>query len=108
MNILVTGGNGQLGCSFREKAADSGHRFVFADIRPGGDIVLDVTDLEAVCRAVEEHDVDIIMNCAAYTDVATDVQEVLQGLKARRNWLAGSTLKPSPIWLKLPEEKERC
>lgn len=70
MNILVTGGNGQLGCSFREKAADSGHRFVFADIRPGGDIVLDVTDLEAVCRAVEEHDVDVIMNCAAYTDVA--------------------------------------
>lgn len=70
MNILVTGGNGQLGCSFKEKAADSGHRFIFADVRPGGDMVLDVTDQDALCKAVSENDIDIIMNCAGYTDVA--------------------------------------
>lgn len=75
MNILVTGGNGQLGCSFREKAGGSGHHFIFADLRPGGDMVLDATDLEAVCSAVRDNGIDVIMNCAGYTDVAKAEQE---------------------------------
>ncbi len=78
MNILVTGGDGQLGCSFREKAEGTGHRFIFADVRPGGDMVLDATDPDAVCKAVCDNDIDVIMNCAGYTDVAkAEVEEEL-------------------------------
>lgn len=72
MNILVTGANGQLGNEMRIVARDSEHKFVFTDVvAPQGleTTILDITDIDAVRRLAEEHNIDCIVNCAAYTNV---------------------------------------
>ncbi|MCM1178003.1 MAG: dTDP-4-dehydrorhamnose reductase [Bacteroidales bacterium] len=72
MNILVTGSNGQLGNELRIIAADSRDRYIFTDISdaPGVETVkLDITDAAAVFAMVREKEIDVAVNCAAYTDV---------------------------------------
>ena len=64
MNILVTGANGQLGMEMRNVSAGSVDRYIFTDIAE-----LDITDAEAVDRAVSSENTDVIVNCAAYTNV---------------------------------------
>lgn len=64
MRILVTGGNGQLGCSLRRVAMGAADRYIFTDVAE-----LDITNRDAVRRYVAENQVDVIVNCAAYTDV---------------------------------------
>ena len=64
MNILVTGAEGQLGRAIRRAAEGTADRYIFTDVAE-----LDITDPEAVERAVVESGVDVIINCAAYTDV---------------------------------------
>lgn len=83
-NILVTGANGQLGNCMRQVAKDSKDNYIFTDVAE-----LDITDAEAVKRMVKENNVDIIVNCAAYTNVdkaETDAEfaEILNA-KAPRN-----------------------
>lgn len=69
MNILVTGASGQLGRAVKELSGSSRHRFVFTSHSADEPALrLDVTDADAVRRAVGK-DVDVIINCAAYTDV---------------------------------------
>lgn len=70
MNILVTGACGQLGRAIRKISDISGHTCVFADVRPEtGVLALDITDPEAVGNMLDVNDIDIVVNCAAYTDV---------------------------------------
>lgn len=72
MNILVTGANGQLGNELRIVARGSLNRFVFTDVVdvPGQETVhLDITDLEAIRLLVKQEAIDVIVNCAAYTNV---------------------------------------
>ena len=72
MNVLVTGANGQLGSEMRLVAAESKDRYIFTDVveLPGVETVkLDITDLEAVRQMVQVNDVNVIVNCAAYTNV---------------------------------------
>lgn len=72
MNVLVTGANGQLGTEMRNLAARSEHRFIFSDVNsiPGCETVnLDITNLDAVRIVARSEKVDIIVNCAAYTNV---------------------------------------
>ena len=64
MNILITGANGQLGRSLRRLGGVSPHNYLFTDVAE-----LDITDAAAVLRTVEERRIDVIVNCAAYTDV---------------------------------------
>ena len=64
MRILVTGANGQLGNSIRRCAAHTDDEYIFTDVD-----VLDITDREAVGNFVASNRVDIIINCAAYTNV---------------------------------------
>lgn len=65
MNILVTGGRGQLGCSLRKTGARyPQHRFWFTDMPES-----DITDPERMAGLVEEHAIGLIVNCAAYTAV---------------------------------------
>ena len=78
-NILVTGANGQLGSALRAAVADCEDcNFVFTDIAE-----LDITDAQAVGRAVEDNAVDLIINCAAYT--AVDKAESDELLATRLN-----------------------
>ena len=65
MNILITGCNGQLGNEMQLQAkGQEAHRFFFTDVQE-----LDITNAEAIDTFVQEHAIDIIVNCAAYTAV---------------------------------------
>ena len=64
MKILVTGANGQLGTHFRLLAPQSQNDWLFTDVEE-----LDITNDEAVNRYVDDHEVRLIINCAAYTNV---------------------------------------
>ena len=89
MNILVTGANGQLGNCLRLASKGSEDHYIFTDI---ADIVvdgtpvsrLDITDADAVANAARNNDVDVIVNCAAYTNVdkAEDDAEFAELLNA--------------------------
>ena len=62
--ILVTGANGQLGSEMRKLGAVSPNEYIFTDVQE-----LDITNKEAVMSFVERNGVNIIVNCAAYTNV---------------------------------------
>ena len=62
MKILVTGANGQL------VAKSSNHNYIFTDVADGYE-KLDITNIEDIRNMVKNNNVDIIVNCAAYTNV---------------------------------------
>mgnify|MGYP000784697346 FL=1 len=64
MNILVTGANGQLGREMQRLSAVSPNSYTFTDVAE-----LDVTDAGAVRQAVAQTRAEVIVNCAAYTNV---------------------------------------
>lgn len=65
MNILITGCNGQLGNEMQLlQQANSQHTFFNTDVAD-----LDITDAQAISAFVNEHEIDGIVNCAAYTAV---------------------------------------
>ena len=70
--ILVTGANGQLGSEIRHVARSSYDSYIFADVVMAEgveSVYLDITDLDAVRTFVAENRINIIINCAAYTNV---------------------------------------
>ena len=75
MNILITGANGQLGNEMRILSAKyPQHNYTFSDVLVPEDSPvtihpLDITDRAAVQAFVHEHQIDLIVNCAAYTNV---------------------------------------
>ena len=62
--ILVTGANGQLGNEMRQVSENSANRYLFTDVAE-----LDITDIETVRKIMKENKVDVVVNCAAYTNV---------------------------------------
>ena len=87
MNILVTGANGQLGNEMRIVSKESTDRYIFTDVvaAEGQETtMLDITDLDAVRSMVKAQDVQVIVNCAAYTnvDAAESNQELAEKLNA--------------------------
>ena len=64
MNILVTGANGQLGNEMRLVSKHSTHRYFYTDVDE-----LDITDINAIRTVVKEYAINVIVNCAAYTNV---------------------------------------
>jgi dTDP-4-dehydrorhamnose reductase len=105
MRILVTGGCGQLGMCLRKMADQVGHdasvmpgsdatvmpgsdraSWVFTDVIDAPDTLhLDITSLEAIKAMVAEHQIDTIINCAAYTnvDAAEDNEPLAELLNAK-------------------------
>ena len=87
MTILVTGANGQLGNEMRIVTKGSKDKYIFTDVcdehpesiemlhKLAGDDVdtttskLDITNLDAIRQMVKENDVNVIVNCAAWTNV---------------------------------------
>ena len=64
-NILVTGGNGQLGSELRGIAPNyQDYNFLFTDVKE-----LDITNHSAVAAFIESNKINVIINCAAYTAV---------------------------------------
>lgn len=62
--ILITGANGQLGNEMRRLGEVSPNTYIYTDVAE-----LDITNGDAVSAFVKENAVDIIVNCAAYTNV---------------------------------------
>ena len=65
-NILVTGANGQLGVSLKEISNNYDYNFYFKK-----KIDLDITDFLVLEKFLKNNNINIIINCAAYTDVAS-------------------------------------
>lgn len=85
MNILVTGANGQLGNEVQivSKLSAKDHYF-FTDVCDGYE-KLDITDIEKVRAFVKAHEINCIINCAAWTNVdkaetAGDIVETLNAV----------------------------
>ena len=68
MNILITGANGQLGHEMQRVAKESNDNYIFTDVAEGYEN-LDITDLESIRKMVKANNIEIIVNCAAYTNV---------------------------------------
>lgn len=108
MNILVTGANGQLGNEMRIVLKGSQDKYIFTDVcdehpesiemlhKLAGDDVdvsttkLDITNLDAIRDMVKANDVNVIVNCAAYTNV--DAAETNQELAELLNTKAPENL----------------
>lgn len=72
MNVLVTGANGQLGNEMRLVSKKGDDKYVFTDVvSPDGlpTTILDITDIDAIRSIVKAENIDVIVNCAAYTNV---------------------------------------
>ena len=68
--ILVTGCNGQLGRAIRKEYAASDVEFINTDVVEGEGVAsLDITDVDAVLMLVRAEKPDVIINCAAHTNV---------------------------------------
>ncbi|MDD6787175.1 MAG: dTDP-4-dehydrorhamnose reductase [Bacteroidales bacterium] len=89
MNILITGANGQLGNEMRIVAKTSSDKYIFTDVNQveGFETTyLDITDLDAIRAMVKENDVDVIVNCAAWTNVdSCETDEKLAALAEKLN-----------------------
>lgn len=81
MNILVTGVNGQLGSHIRllSEGCESGNRYFYTDVED-----LDITRRDAVFNFVLTNGINVIVNCAAYTNVdkAEDEEECAELINA--------------------------
>ena len=74
MNILITGCNGQLGNEMQLlEQQNPQHTYYNTDVAE-----LDITNRDAICEFVDTHQIDGIVNCAAYTavDKAEDNQDL--------------------------------
>lgn len=87
MNILVTGANGQLGNEMRIVSKVSADKYIFTDVMDASEGAiammkklvgddetietehLDITKLEDIRQVVKREKIDVIINCAAYTNV---------------------------------------
>lgn len=73
MKVLVTGTSGQLGYDVMEELAKRGYEGVGAD-RSDSDaefehVIIDITDREKVFQVVNDVNPDVIVHCAAWTNV---------------------------------------
>ena len=64
MKILVTGANGMLGQDLCPILEDEGYQVIETDINN-----LDITNSDMVNQVLSEHNPDIVIHCAAYTNV---------------------------------------
>lgn len=86
MNILVTGANGQLGNEMRLVAQSSNDRYFFTDVNQAEGVetlYLDITERDAIRKMVVDNRIDVIVNCAAYTNV--DAAESNEALAEKLN-----------------------
>ena len=62
--ILETGANGQLGSEMRRLGEISPNEYIFTDVAE-----LDITDKDAVIAFTQQNNINVIVYCAAYTNV---------------------------------------
>ena len=86
MNILVTGGAGYVGSCAARRLVDAGHRVVSYDNLSTGHrwavlnselVVGDVADQRLLTKTLLEHEIEIVMHFAAYSEVGESVRDPL-------------------------------
>lgn len=89
MNILVTGANGQLGNEMRIIAKHSDDNYIFTDVNQVEGVettYLDITDMASIRKVVSDNHVNVIVNCAAWTNVdACETDDRLAALAEKLN-----------------------
>lgn len=97
MNILITGCNGQLGNEMQllEKENPQ-HQWFNTDVQE-----LDITDVDAIRAFVQEHQIDGVVNCAAYTavDKAEENEELCTKLNAEAPAYLASAVGSRGGWM---------
>lgn len=97
MRILITGCNGQLGNEMQllEKENPQ-HTYFNTDVAE-----LDITDQAAIEKMVMDHDIDGIVNCAAYTavDKAEDNQELCRKLNSLAPGYLAAAIEKRGGWM---------
>ena len=90
MTILVTGADGQLGNEMRIVTKGSKDKYIFTDVvevEGQHTTILDITNFDAIRSIVKEHNVEAIVNCAAWTNVdgaeAPEKYELVELLNAK-------------------------
>jgi len=81
-HVLVTGANGQLGREIKKMRNRFRQTYTFTDVDE-----LDATDLDALKTYLASNPVDVIINCAAYTDVEQAETEADLATKLNRDIL---------------------
>lgn len=106
VNILITGANGQLGNEMRIIAQNTQDNYIFTDVveQDGVETIkLDITNLEAIRKIVAENKVDVIVNCAAWTNVDgaedSDKYELVEKLNATAPENLALAMKEVGGWL---------
>ncbi len=97
MNILVTGCNGQLGNEIQLLEREyPQHQWFNTDVQE-----LDITDVNAIRQFVLEHQIDGIINCAAYTavDKAEEQEELCTKLNAEAPAYLASAVGSRGGWM---------
>lgn len=85
MNVLITGANGQLGRTIMDEAAGSCHDIVYTSRLTEGSgalLRLDICDRDAIEAIMTERKIDVIVNCAGYTNVERAESEEDEAFKA--------------------------
>ena len=81
MRVLITGSNGQLGSEIKELAANYKKLdFVFKDLPE-----LDICNFEALQAFIIDHNINAVINCAAYTAVDKAEEDVEIADKSKFN-----------------------
>ena len=97
MNILITGCNGQLGNEMQLLEKDNPqHHWFNTDVQE-----LDITNVDAIRQFVQEHQIDGIVNCAAYTavDKAEENEELCTKLNAEAPAYLASAVGSRGGWM---------
>ena len=97
MNILITGCNGQLGNEMQLLEKDNPqHQWFNTDVQE-----LDITDVDAIRSFVQEHQIDGVVNCAAYTavDKAEENEELCTKLNAEAPAYLASAVGSRGGWM---------
>ena len=95
-NILVTGSNGQLGSEIRELSSNYSYTFFFTDRTN-----IDITSKDSISSFCQTNNINIIINCAAYTAVDKAESDELNADLVNRKAVKKLALVSSELNIKL-------
>ena len=81
LKVIVTGGRGQLATAIAKLCTQSKNSYIITSIEE-----LDICSMESVSRGVQ--DADIVINCAAYTNVEAAEENIEEATRINRDGVA--------------------
>lgn len=83
LNILITGGLGQLGRAIVEASRNTPNHYIALSSSD-----LDITNKACIEEQIVRHRADVVINCAAYTDVERAEDEPAEAMRINRDGVA--------------------